>query len=63
MPCDPFRYADELGPANILHLHEPAFGLKAIVVVDKMWCWVQPSAGCELRQMRAWRHASASPVP
>ena len=36
MPCDPFRYADGLGPAKIVHLHEPASGLKAIVVVDNV---------------------------
>ena len=33
---DPFRFADELGPAKIVHLHEPAAGLKAIVVVDNV---------------------------
>jgi glutamate dehydrogenase (NAD(P)+) len=36
MPCDPFQFADELGPAKIVHLHEPASGLKAIVVIDNV---------------------------
>lgn len=29
-----FRYCDEFGPAKIVHIHNPAAGLKAIVVVD-----------------------------
>ena len=33
---DLFRYADELGPAKIIHLHEPAVGLKGILVVDNV---------------------------
>jgi glutamate dehydrogenase (NAD(P)+) len=36
MSSDVFRYADDLGPAKILHLYEPASGLKAIVVVDNV---------------------------
>ena len=36
MPCDPFQFADDLGPAKTVHLHEPASGLKAIVVVDNV---------------------------
>jgi glutamate dehydrogenase (NAD(P)+) len=36
MPRDPFHFADELGPAKVVHLHEPASGLKAIVVVDNV---------------------------
>jgi glutamate dehydrogenase (NAD(P)+) len=31
---DLFRFADDLGPAKILHVHEPSVGLKGIVVVD-----------------------------
>jgi glutamate dehydrogenase (NAD(P)+) len=33
---DLFQYADELGPAKILHLYEPCVGLKAILVVDNV---------------------------
>jgi glutamate dehydrogenase (NAD(P)+) len=29
-----FRFADQLGPEKIVHIHEPRVGLKAIVVVD-----------------------------
>ena len=31
---DVFRFADQLGPEKIVHIHEPRVGLKAIVVVD-----------------------------
>ncbi len=33
---DLFQYADELGPAKIVHLYEPRVGLKAILVVDNV---------------------------
>ncbi|MFM1813485.1 MAG: hypothetical protein RLZ98_180 [Pseudomonadota bacterium] len=33
---DAFRFNDDLGPARILHIHEPGIGLKAIVVVDNV---------------------------
>ncbi len=33
---DAFRFADDLGPSQIVHLHEPSTGLKAIVVVDNI---------------------------
>jgi glutamate dehydrogenase (NAD(P)+) len=36
MSSDVFRYADDLGPAKILHLYDPGSGLKAIVVVDNV---------------------------
>ncbi len=29
-----FRFADDLGPEKIVHLYQPALGLKAIVVID-----------------------------
>lgn len=31
-----FEYADELGPARIIHVHEPVTGLKGIVVIDNV---------------------------
>jgi hypothetical protein len=34
--ADPFRFADELGPAKILQLYEPALGLKAVLAVDNV---------------------------
>jgi glutamate dehydrogenase/leucine dehydrogenase len=33
---DAFRFADELGPAKLVHIYEPSTGLKAIVVVDNV---------------------------
>jgi len=31
-----FRFADELGPAKVIHIHEPRSGLKAVLVVDNV---------------------------
>lgn len=33
-----FQFADELGPAKILHIYEPLTNLKAILVVDNVAC-------------------------
>jgi acyl-CoA synthetase (AMP-forming)/AMP-acid ligase II len=33
---DMLRFADELGPAKIIHVHEPSIGLKAVLVVDNV---------------------------
>lgn len=33
---DLFRFADELGPAKIIHVHAPSIGLKAVLVVDNV---------------------------
>lgn len=33
-----FTFADELGPAKILHIYEPKVGLKAIVALDNVAC-------------------------
>lgn len=33
---DLFRFADEFGPAKIVHIYEPSTGLRAIVVVDNV---------------------------
>jgi glutamate dehydrogenase (NAD(P)+) len=35
---DPFDFADALGPREIVHVHRPAIGLRAIVVVDNVAC-------------------------
>jgi glutamate dehydrogenase/leucine dehydrogenase len=35
---DPFKFADALGPARIVHIHNAAVGLKAIVAVDNTAC-------------------------
>jgi glutamate dehydrogenase (NAD(P)+) len=40
---DLFRFADELGPLKIIHIHRPSTGLKAIVAVDNIACG--PSVG------------------
>ncbi|MDH5299050.1 MAG: Glu/Leu/Phe/Val dehydrogenase [Desulfobulbaceae bacterium] len=34
--ADLFRFADALGPHKIIHVHNPAIGLKAILVVDNV---------------------------
>jgi glutamate dehydrogenase (NAD(P)+) len=34
MTASAFRFCDDLGPKTILHIHEPAIGLRAIAVVD-----------------------------
>lgn len=31
-----FRFADEIGPAKMVYIHEPAVGLKAIVAIDNI---------------------------
>ena len=33
---DIFDFADELGPAKVIHVHEPSINLKAILVVDNV---------------------------
>ena len=36
MMNEAFDFADELGPAKIIHVHEPALGLRATLVVDNV---------------------------
>ncbi|MGD9536697.1 MAG: Glu/Leu/Phe/Val dehydrogenase [Alphaproteobacteria bacterium] len=38
MSADLFRFADELGPIKIVHVHDPGSGMKGIVVVDNVAC-------------------------
>ncbi|MDJ0616535.1 MAG: Glu/Leu/Phe/Val dehydrogenase [Calothrix sp. MO_192.B10] len=33
-----FQFADDLGPAKIIHIYDPGTGLKAILVVDNVAC-------------------------
>jgi len=33
-----FRFADDLGPIKIVHIHDPATGLKAVVAIDNVAC-------------------------
>jgi glutamate dehydrogenase/leucine dehydrogenase len=43
MTSEPFeleRFCDDLGPVQVVHLHEPRSGLRAIVVVDSVACGV-----------------------
>jgi glutamate dehydrogenase/leucine dehydrogenase len=40
---DPFAFADHLGPERIIHIHRPAIGLRAVLVVDNTACG--PSIG------------------
>jgi glutamate dehydrogenase (NAD(P)+) len=41
--ADMFRFADDLGPAKVIHIYETKTGLKAILVVDNVACG--PSIG------------------
>ncbi len=34
--ADVFPFGDELGPAKVIHVHEPGLGLKAVLVVDNV---------------------------
>ena len=38
MMSDAHKFADDLGPAKIIHVHEPSLGLKATLVVDNVAC-------------------------
>ena len=49
---DMFRFTDPLGPAKIVHIHLPEFGLRAIVVIDNIACGPAIGAGC------GWRRTS-----
>lgn len=40
---DMFRFADALGPEKIVHIHDPAVGLKAVLAIDNVACG--PSIG------------------
>jgi glutamate dehydrogenase/leucine dehydrogenase len=35
---DVFKFADQFGPARIVHIHRPSTGLRAIVVIDNTAC-------------------------
>jgi glutamate dehydrogenase/leucine dehydrogenase len=35
---DVFRFADELGPLEIVHIHRPGVGLRAIIAIDNVAC-------------------------
>ncbi|MDH3642122.1 MAG: Glu/Leu/Phe/Val dehydrogenase [Gammaproteobacteria bacterium] len=36
MSIDPFSFADDLGPEKVIHIYDPATGLKAVLVVDNV---------------------------
>ena len=67
---DPFQFADMFGPARIIHIHRPAIGLKAIVVVDNTACGpavggvrMAPDVSVEecfrLARAMTWKNAAA----
>jgi glutamate dehydrogenase (NAD(P)+) len=35
---DAFRFADDLGPFKLVHIHRPSVGLKAVVAIDNIAC-------------------------
>lgn len=36
--ADPFDFADDLGPEQVVHIHRPGVGLRAVLVVDNTAC-------------------------
>ena len=67
---DLFRFADEFGPARIVHIHRPSIALKAIVVVDNTACGaavggvrMAPDVSVEecfrLARAMTWKNAAA----
>ena len=67
---DVFRFADATGPARIIHIHRPAAGLKAIVVIDNTACGeaiggvrMAPDVSVEecfrLARAMTWKNAAA----
>jgi glutamate dehydrogenase/leucine dehydrogenase len=67
---DLFRFADDFGPARIIHIHRPGVGLKAIVVVDNTACGpaiggvrMAPDVSAEecfrLARVMTWKNAAA----
>lgn len=67
---DVFRFADEFGPGQIIHIHQPAAGLRAIVVIDNIACGaaiggvrMAPDVSLEecarLARAMTWKNAAA----
>jgi glutamate dehydrogenase/leucine dehydrogenase len=67
---DIFRFADEFGPARIIHVHRAGVGLKAIAVVDNTACGpaiggirmapdVSPEECFRLARAMTWKNAAA----
>jgi glutamate dehydrogenase/leucine dehydrogenase len=67
---DPFRFADEFGPARIVHIARKSLGLKAIVVIDNTACGpavggvrMAPDVSLEecfrLARAMTWKNAAA----
>ena len=67
---DLFRFADEFGPARIIHIHRASVGLKAILVVDNAACGttiggvrMAPDVSVEecfrLARAMTWKNAAA----
>jgi glutamate dehydrogenase (NAD(P)+) len=67
---DLFRFADEFGPARIIHIHRASIGLKAILVVDNTACGpavggvrMAPDVSVEecfrLARAMTWKNAAA----
>jgi glutamate dehydrogenase (NAD(P)+) len=67
---DLFQFADTFGPARIIHIHRPAAGLRAIVVIDNTACGLAvggvrmaPDVSVEecfrLARAMTWKNAAA----
>src|SRR5512139_2197421 len=65
-----FRFADEFGPARIISIYQPSFGLKAVLVVDNTSCGtaiggvrmapdVSVAESFRLARAMTWKNAAA----
>ena len=60
---DPFLFADDLGPAKVVHLTERSTGLRAVVVIDNVAAGPAIGGTRHGARRRPWRSASLSPGP
>jgi hypothetical protein len=56
LASEPMPIGDELGPAKIVHVHEPALGLEAVLVIDNVARGAPTSCSCrpDLEQRIDW---------
>ena len=56
---DVFRFADDLGPLKLVHIHRSSIGLKAVVAIDNVACG--PAIG-GVRMAPDCQHAGSLPA-
>ena len=57
---DVFRFADDLGPLKLVHIHRSSIGLKAVVAIDNVACGpaiggVRMAPMSPRRKLSGWR--------